>query len=96
MKKRLAIFGVIAALLMLAACSAAAPEYGTEQTQEQEQIVLHLFHYQGEAEDQLIVVRTIVFIISFIVIRAFVRICKSSVIQNCNSRIRVLVLPNGR
>lgn len=42
MKKRLAIFGVIAALLMLAACSAAAPEYGTEQTQEQEQIVLHL------------------------------------------------------
>ena len=33
MKKRLAIFGVIAALLMLAACSAAAPEYGTEQTQ---------------------------------------------------------------
>ena len=51
MKKRLAIFGVIAALLMLAACSAAAPEYGTEQTQEQEQIVLHLFHYQGEAEE---------------------------------------------
>lgn len=50
-EKRLAIFGVIAALLMLAACSAAAPEYGTEQTQEQEQIVLHLFHYQGEAEE---------------------------------------------
>ena len=51
MKKRLAIFGVIAALLMLAGCRAAAPEYGTEQTQEQEQIVLHLFHYQGEAEE---------------------------------------------
>ena len=51
MKKRLAILWVIAALFALAACSAQLPASDTEQTQEQEQIVLRFFHYQGEAEE---------------------------------------------
>lgn len=46
MKKRLAIFGVTPRFCA-GGVRAAAPEYGTEQTQEQEQIVLHLFHISG-------------------------------------------------